>query len=81
MSYKVTNIINGQIVCDLATEGKTLRLNSKETVHIDEKDMTNHIQILSEKGLVKVVEVANQEKTATKRTTAKKAVSKHNKED
>lgn len=52
MSYKLTNISGGQIVCDLATEGKTLRLNNRETKTIKENEITPHIKNLVTKGLI-----------------------------
>ena len=46
MSYKLTNISGGQIVCDLAVEGKTLRLDNKQTTTIKDSEITPHIKNL-----------------------------------
>lgn len=75
MFYTVTNLVNGQLVCDLATEGKTLRLNSRETVTISEEDFTAHIKNLAEKGIVKVTELV-EETSDNKKTYNKKTKEK-----
>ena len=75
MFYTVTNLVNGQLVCDLATEGKTLRLNSRETIIISEDDFTAHIKNLSEKGIVKVTELV-EETSDNKKTYNKKTKEK-----
>ena len=66
MFYRVTNLISGQLVCDLATDGKTLRLNSRETVTISGEDFTPHIKNLAEKGIVLITELV--EETSSKKT-------------
>ena len=75
MFYTVTNLVNGQLVCDLATEGKTLRLNSRETITISEDDFTAHIKNLAEKGIVKVTELV-EETSDNKKTYNKKTKEK-----
>ena len=75
MFYTVTNLVNGQLVCDLATEGKTLRLNSRETITIGEEDFTAHIKNLAEKGIVKVTELV-EETSDNKKTYNKKTKEK-----
>lgn len=52
MSYKVTNISGGQLVCDLAVEGKTLRLNNKQSETIKDSEITKHLEVLATKGLI-----------------------------
>ena len=52
MSYKLKNISGGQIVCDLAIKGKTLRLNNKQTATIKDTEITPHINNLIAKGLI-----------------------------
>lgn len=41
--YKLTNISGGLLVCDLNTEGKTLRLLHKQSVTLPESEITFHI--------------------------------------
>ena len=73
MSYKLTNISGGQIVCDLAVEGKTLRLDNKQTTTIKDSEITPHIKNLVTKGLILSEEVQLSESIETKtvKTTAK----------
>lgn len=71
MSYKLTNISGGQIVCDLAVQGKTLRLNNKQTKTIKENEITPHIKNLVSKGLILSEEVIPPQ--VTKKTTASKS--------
>ena len=56
MSFKLTNISGGQIVCDLkVTNGgspKTLRLDNKKSKVIQNTEITNHIENLVSKGLL-----------------------------
>lgn len=52
MSYKLTNVSGGQMVCDLATKGKTLRLNNKQSKNYKDSDITSHIKNLITKGLL-----------------------------
>lgn len=66
MSYKLTNISGGQIVCDLAVKGKTLRLDNRKSMTISDKEITPHIKNLISKGLILSEEVAS--KKATKKT-------------
>lgn len=49
MSYKLTNISGGQIVCDLAS-GETLRLDNRQSKVIKDSDITEHIKILESRG-------------------------------
>ena len=72
MSYKLTNISGGQIVCDLAVKGKTLRLNNKQTKTIKDTEITPHIKNLVSKGLILSEEVT-QPHVTTKKTTAPKS--------
>lgn len=69
MSYKLTNKSGGQIVCDLAVEGKTLRLNNKQSKTIKDTEITPHIKNLVSKGLILSEEVKEQPQP-TKKTTA-----------
>ena len=71
MSYKLTNISGGQIVCDLAVEGKTLRLNNKQSKTIKDNEITSHIKKLVAKRLILSEEVVVPQ--ATKKTTASKS--------
>ena len=77
MSYKLTNISGGQIVCDLAVEGKTLRLNNKQSKTIKETEITKHIKNLVSKGLLLSEQVSVEEA----KTTKKKAVQKDSNEE
>lgn len=69
MSYKMTNISGGQIVCNLR-EG-TLRLKNKQSKVIQESQMTKHIDNLGKKGLLLIEQVTleNQTKSAKKDST------------
>ena len=71
MSYKLTNISGGQIVCDLAVEGKTLRLNNKQTKTIKDMEITPHIKNLVLKGLILSEEVVQPQ--VTKKITTQKS--------
>lgn len=71
MSYKLTNISGGQIVCDLAVQGKTLRLNNKQSKTIKETEITPHINNLVSKGLILSEEVSQPQ--STKKITASKS--------
>lgn len=71
MSYKLTNISGGQIVCDLAVKGKTLRLNNRQTETIKENEITPHITHLMNSGLILIEKIQKESKT--------KKVSKTNK--
>lgn len=68
MSYKLTNISGGQIVCDLKVEKgedpKTLRLDNKQSKTIEDTEVTKHIDNLVSKGLLLKEEVKT--KTAQK---------------
>ena len=75
MSYKLTNNSGGQIVCDLAVKGKTLRLDNKQTMTIKDEEITPHIKNLVNKGLILSEEVS---KETVK--TKKNAVPKNSKE-
>lgn len=72
MSYKLTNISGGQIVCDLAVEGKTLRLNNRQTETIKDTEMTPHIENLVTKGLMLSEEILVETKSTKKRNTVQK---------
>lgn len=74
MSYKLTNISGGQIVCDLAVEGKTLRLDNRKSKTITDKEMTPHIQNLIDKGKILSEEVVS-------KTTKKETVKKNSKKE
>ena len=71
MSYKLTNISGGQIVCDLAVQGKTLRLNNKQSKTIKDNEITSHIKNLVEKRLILSEEVGQPQ--TTKKTTVPKS--------
>ena len=71
MLYKVTNISGGELVCDLAVQGKTLRLNNKQSTTIKENEITPHIKNLVKKGLVLIEEIPVETQTITKKTTTK----------
>lgn len=72
MSYKLTNISGGQIVCDLAVKGKTLRLNNKQTKTIEDSEMTSHIKNLVTKGLMLSEEILVETKATKKKSTVQK---------
>lgn len=64
MSYKLTNISGGQIVCNLAS-GETLRLNNRQSCTVEDEDITKHIRVLESRKLMlcqKVSSKANNKK-------------------
>lgn len=77
MSYKLTNISGGQIVCDLAVKGKTLRLNNRQSKTIKDTEITNHIKNLVSKRLVLSEQISVEEV----KTIKKKAVQKDSSEE
>lgn len=79
MSYKLTNISGGLIVCDLAVVGKTLRLNNKQSETIKDTEITPHIKNLVEKGLILSEEVVIETSKNTVKNNSKK--NKKEKED
>lgn len=66
---ELQNISGGQIVCDLKTEGKTLRLDNKDITTIDDFDITEHIENLVNKGLLisRSVKVKNTKNSALRK--------------
>lgn len=58
MLYKLTNVSDGLIVCDLAQKGATLRLNNRQSKTIKDKEITPHIKNLMSKGLILSEEIA-----------------------
>lgn len=72
MSYKLTNISGGQIVCDLAVKGKTLRLNNRQSDTIKENEITPHITHLMNNGLILIEMVQTESKTKKVSKTNKK---------
>ena len=78
MSYKVLNISDGQLVCDLAS-GETLRLDMKEDKTIVDSDITDYLLHLESIGRVKMIKIEEQvEESASKKTSKK---SQKDKED
>lgn len=73
MSYKLTNISGGQLVCDLKVgkgkDPKTLRLDNKQSKVVEDTEVTKHIDNLVSKGLLLKEEVKT--KTAQKSTKEK----------
>lgn len=75
MSYKLTNVSSGQIVCDLAKKDSTLRLNSKDSITIKDDEITPHIKNLVSKGLILSEEISKEiysKKKAVKNSTKDK---------
>lgn len=66
---ELQNISGGQIVCDLKTEGKTLRLDNKDITTIDDFEITEHIENLVNKGLLisRSVKVKNTKNSALRK--------------
>lgn len=79
MSYKLTNISGGQIVCDLAVKGKTLRLNNKKTKTIKENEITQHIRNLESKRLI-LIECVSEKTEKRKKSTVQKDSNKEKEE-
>lgn len=71
MSYTLTNISGGQIVCDLAVKGSTLRLDDKQTKTIKDTEITSHIRNLVSKGLILSDQVSLETKNKKKRNVQK----------
>lgn len=71
MSVKLTNISGGQIVCDLAVQGKTLRLNNKQSKTIKDNEITSHIQNLVVKRLILSEEVTTPQVTKKETTSTR----------
>lgn len=71
MSYKLTNISGGQIVCDTAVEGKTLRLNNRQSDTIKETEITQHIKNMGSKGLL-LIEYIPEKKVTKKKDAVQK---------
>ncbi len=71
MSVKLTNISGGQIVCDLAVQGKTLRLNNKQSKTIKDNEITSHIQNLVAKRLLLSEEVTTPQATKKETTSTR----------
>ncbi len=63
MSYKVTNISDGQLVNTLAS-GNTLRLNVGEHTTITDSDITDYLTHLEGLGMLKMEKI--EEKTSKK---------------
>lgn len=59
MSYKLKNIINGQLVSNTAKENKTLRLNAGEQTTLNDDEMTKHIFNLVSLGYLSMVKVTD----------------------
>lgn len=74
MSYKLTNISGGLIVCDLAVAGKTLRLNNKQDKTIKDTEITPHIKNLVNKGLILCETVSVETKTTKKKSNVQKNI-------
>lgn len=73
MLFKLTNNSGGQLVCDLAVKGKTLRLDNKKSQTIQDTEITPHIKNLVEKGLILSEEVKQPKEEVTKKNTAPKS--------
>lgn len=81
MSYKVTNISGGLIVCDLATVGATLRLNNKQSKTIKDTEITSHIKNLIAKGLLLSEEILVENQVIKNTVVKHSKKSKEEKED
>lgn len=78
MSIKLTNNCGGQLV-DTLKSGTTLRLNNRESITVDNTELTPHIETLISKGLVLSDEVPSMVEESTeeeKPTSHKKRSSK-----
>lgn len=72
MSYKLTNISGGLIVCDLAVVGSTLRLNNRQSKTIKDSEITPHINNMINKGLILSTVVSEMEAKVIKQNTVTK---------
>lgn len=79
-NIKLTNISGGQIVCDLAVKGKTLRLNNRQTETIKDTEITPHIENLVTKGLMLSEVLVETKMTKKKSTVPKETVIKEKEE-
>ena len=50
--YKITNLTSGEIVCNLVTKGKTLRVGAKSTQTIEDTEITPYLFNIENKGLI-----------------------------
>lgn len=80
MSFKLTNISGGQIVCDLAVKDKTLRLDNKKSKTIKDSEITPHIKNLVSKGLILCEQIVSEETKSTKKSTVQKSSKKEKEE-
>ena len=64
--YKITNISGGEIVCDLATKGKTLRVRSKSTQTVEDTEMTPYLFNIENKGLIMCIHTKDTSKVSKK---------------
>ena len=79
MTYKLTNVSGGQIVCDLAVKGKTLRLDNKKSQTVKDNEITPHITNLVNKRLI-ISEEISAEIHSKKNTVSKKDSNKQKEE-
>lgn len=80
MSVRLTNNSGGQIVCDLKT--KTLRLDNKKSMTIQESEVTPYIETCIKKGLILRESIQEEEiPVATRKSTSSKKSSENEKED
>ena len=70
MLYRITNISGGQVVCDTAIKGKTLRLNDRQSETIKDTEMTPYIERQVKMGIF-LSETVSDETKSTKATVSK----------
>ena len=76
---KVTNLARGQLVCDLSN-GKTLRLNVRQSKELEDSLLTPHFKVLEQKRVIRC-EVVKPTKTVTPVKEEKKETKKEVKEN
>lgn len=81
MSYIITNVSGGQLVCSLKDPKKTLRLDNKESSDlINDKEITPYLENLSKKGYIKMKKVEGNTAPKTASKVVDKSVDKEKEE-
>lgn len=81
MSYVITNVSGGQLVCSLKDPKKTLRLDNKEASNpIDDKEITPYLENLVKKGYIKMKKLEGNTAPKATNKVAEKSVNKEKEE-
>ena len=55
--YKITNLLNGQIVCSLS-DNSTLRICGGESIRIKEELVNSYLKTIEKKGYVQLIKIS-----------------------